>query len=243
VTIPARPPRAVLFDCDGVIADSEPLHLRVFQEVLAPLGITIDAAEYAERYLGYDDRGVFDMALRRHGLDPTPALVAALGGEKAARFRRVLEADARIYPGVATLVRALAGVPLAVVSGALRQEVEIILGRAGVRDAFAVVVAAEDVTAGKPDPEGFRVGLAALRTAYGELAAADCLVIEDSIAGIAAARATGMRCLAVTTSYPAAALTEADRVVATLEGLTRGDLETVFASGASLTRPPARAPR
>jgi beta-phosphoglucomutase len=242
VTIPARPPRAVLFDCDGVIADSEPLHLRVFQEVLAPLGIAIDVAEYAERYLGYDDRGVFDAALRRHGLEPTPARVATLVGAKAARFRRVLEAEVRIFPGVASLVGALAGVPLAVVSGALRQEVEIILGRAGVRDAFTVVVAAEDVRTGKPDPEGFLVALAALRAAYGDLAAADCLVIEDAIAGIAAARAAGMRCLAVTTSYPAAALTEADRVVATLERLTLGDLQALFASGAP-AHPPTRDPR
>src|SRR5437867_4442909 len=74
VTTSAPLPRAVLFDCDGVIADSEPLHLRLFQEVLAPLGIAVSPAEYADRYLGYDDRGVFTEVLRAHGRVPAPAV-------------------------------------------------------------------------------------------------------------------------------------------------------------------------
>ena len=156
-------PRAVLFDCDGVIVDSEPLHLRAFQEVLAPLGITITPAEYVARYLGFDDRGVFTEALRACGREPAPGDIAALIAEKARRFRGVLERDTSIYPGVTALVRALAGVPLAVVSGALRDEIELILGRAGIREAFSTVVAAEDVRAGKPDPEGFLRACTTLR--------------------------------------------------------------------------------
>lgn len=222
-------PRAVLFDCDGVIADSEPLHLRAFQDVLGPLGITITPAEYAARYLGFDDRGVFTEALRAHGRPAIAGTIAALMEDKAERFRRVLEAAARIYPGVVSLVRALAGLPLAVVSGALREEIEIILRQAGIRDAFTAIVAAEDVRAGKPDPEGFLRGLAALRNVAGTLAPDECLVVEDSLAGLEAARAAGMRCLAVTNSYAASELHPlADLVVTTLDGLDLGSVRRLF---------------
>jgi HAD superfamily hydrolase (TIGR01509 family) len=223
-------PRAVLFDCDGVIADSEPLHLRAFQEALAPLGITITPTEYAERYLGFDDRGVFTEALRLHGRPVDPATIASLMTTKAVRFRGVLETEVRIYPGVVEFVRTLAGLPLAVVSGALREEIEIILRHAGVRDAFSVIVGAEDVQAGKPDPDGFLRGLAALSGAARAIAPADCLVVEDSLAGLEAATRAGMRRLAVTNSYPAAELrVVADLVVPTLAGLTLAGVRRLFA--------------
>jgi len=221
-------PRAVIFDCDGVIADSEPLHLRVFQAVLAPRGITITRAEYVERYLGLDDRGVFTEVLRAHGGTRTADEIAALIAEKARRFRSVLEAEVRIYPGVTAFVRSLAGVPLAVASGALREEVELILARAGIREAFAVVVAAEDVAAGKPDPEGFLRALAALEGKAGAIAPDACLVVEDSTAGVEAAHRAGMRCLAVTNSYTAAQLAAAALVVPTLEGMTLERIRALF---------------
>lgn len=221
-------PRAVIFDCDGVIADSEPLHLRVFREVLAPLDITIDDAEYSARYLGLDDRGVFTEVLRAHGRAPTPADVAALVADKARRFLSVLEAEVRIYPGVRAFVERLAGLPLAVVSGALRTEVELILARAGIGSAFALIVAAEDVRAGKPDPEGFLAALTGLRRLDAALEATACVAVEDSIAGVDAACRAGMRCLAVTNSYSAAELRGADRVVGTLEGLTLDDVRRLF---------------
>jgi beta-phosphoglucomutase len=221
--------RAVLFDCDGVIADDEPLHLRGFQEALAPLGITVSPSEYTERYLGFDDRGAFTEMLRDHGRAPDRAEIDGLIARKAAWFRVAL-ADAPIYPGVVELVRQLAGMPLAVASGALRHEVEIILARAGIREHFAVVVTAEDVAAGKPDPAPFLEALAALNAGAvaSPIAPADCLVIEDSLAGIEAAKRAGMRCLAVTNSYPAAELQAADRVVATLAGLVVDDLHALF---------------
>jgi beta-phosphoglucomutase len=221
-------PRAVIFDCDGVIADSEPLHLRVFQAVLAPRGITITSTEYVERYLGLDDRGVFTEVLRVHGGTPTADEVAALVAEKARRFRSVLAAGVRIYPGVAAFVRSLAGIPLAVASGALREEVELVLARAGIREAFAAVVAAEDVAAGKPDPEGFLRALAALEGEAGAIVPDACLVVEDSTAGVEAARRAGMRCLAVANSYSAAQLAAADLVVATLEGMTLEKVRVFF---------------
>jgi HAD superfamily hydrolase (TIGR01509 family) len=225
-------PHAVIFDCDGVLADTEPLHLWAFREVLAPLGLTIGDAEYSERYLGFDDRGFFDAILRARGRAVAPAEIARLIAEKARRLRSVLEAETRVYPGVVDFVRSLKGIPLAVASGALRAEVEIVLGCAGIGDAFAAVVAAEDVRAGKPDPEGFLLALAALDGGAGVLTPNGCLVVEDSHAGVEAARRAGMRCLAVTNSHPAVALGAADLVVPTLEGLTLARVRSLF-SGSS----------
>jgi beta-phosphoglucomutase len=223
-------PRAVLFDCDGIIADSEPLHLRAFQDVLAPLAITITKAEYADRYLGLDDRGVFAEALRLHGRADDRQMVATLMAAKAAGFRRVLETEMRIYPGVAEFVQALSGVPLAVVSGALREEIEIILRQAGLRDAFTAIVGAEDVRAGKPDPEGFLRALATLGGGTAAIDARACLVVEDSLTGLEAATRAGMRRLAVTNSYSTAELRPlADLVVPTLAGLTLARVQQLFA--------------
>jgi beta-phosphoglucomutase-like phosphatase (HAD superfamily) len=129
--------------------------------------------------------------------------------------------------------RSAALVPVAIASGALRPEIEAILERTGLRDCFGIIVSSEDVTRCKPDPEPFLTALARLnahRSVAGRngppLRPAECLVVEDSLHGVCAARAAGMRCLAVTNSYPAEALARASRVVKTLEGLEPADLFT-----------------
>ncbi len=222
-------PRAVLFDCDGILADSEPLHLHAFQTILAPLGITLTREAYVADYLGFDDRGVFVEVLRAAGRSPSDGEIRALMRRKAVAFRRILERDVPIYPGVAAFVALCAGLPLAVVSGALREEIGIILRHAGIAAAFTAIVAAEDVAEGKPDPEGYLRALTALRAAAGPIAASECLVVEDSLAGLEAARRAGMRRLAVTNSYPAHELrAAADLVVSTLEGLTLARLRPLF---------------
>ena len=136
----------------------------------------------------------------------------------------MLAQDCRVYDGVRELVRSLGAVPCAVASGARREEVAIVLAAAGLTDAVQVVVATEDVAAGKPDPEPFLTALARLDRGRGLLRPADCLVVEDSVLGIQAARRAGMRCLAVTTSHPAYALAAADLAVPTLAGLTLAEL-------------------
>jgi beta-phosphoglucomutase len=228
-TIRVPGPRAILFDFDGVLADSEPLHLRAFQHVLASLGITLTPEAYVADYLGFDDRGVFTEALRAAGRPTSVADIEALMRRKAVGFRRILESEVRIYPGVTAFVSACAGLPLAVVSGALREEIDLVLQRAGIRTAFTTIVAAEDVAEGKPDPEGYLRGLAALRGAAGPIEAAECLVVEDSLAGLEAARRAGMRRLAVTNSYRSDELRHAaDLVVSTLEGLTLASVRPLF---------------
>ena len=132
---------------------------------------------------------------------------------KAARYLQTIRERDLLFPGVRELVQRLAGqFPLALVSGALRQEVEFVLARGGLREAFRVIVTAEDVRQGKPHPEGFLKGLNLLAQA-GTIKPHECMVLEDSVAGVAAAKRAGMFCVAVTNSYPATALQLADVIV------------------------------
>ena len=214
---------AVIFDFDGVIVDSEPVHWAGFARVLRARGIALSWDDYRERYLGYDDHDCFLAVCADHGRPLDEAGVAALTAAKTAAVREVLAASVEALPGAVALIGALraAGVPLAICSGALRPEIEIAALRVGVLDRFAVVVAAEDVMAGKPDPSGYALALERLRAATARpLGAVRSLAIEDSPAGIEAARRAGLRVLAVTTSYPASALTAADAVVTSLADVT-----------------------
>ena len=211
-------PRALIFDFDGVITDSEPLHLAAFQRALATDGIVLDRDTYYAHYLGFNDHDAVVHALESAGRAAPPDAVRALMQQKAKHFLALVGAGAPLFPGVDALVRtAAAHVPLAIASGALRHEIELVLGHAGLSRAFVAIVSAEDVREGKPSPEGFLLALERLRVHAEDLAAADCLVVEDSAPGVAAARAAGMRCLAVTNSAGREALGAADLVVTSLE--------------------------
>ncbi len=213
---------AVIFDFNGVLLDDERIHLALFNEALAPLGHALSEAEYFDRYVGFDDADCFRHAVEDRGGEITDAEVRRLIDEKAARYLTRMAQDPPLFPEAAAVVRGLARHHrLAICSGALRQEVEMVLAAASLTDCFTALVAAEDVAHGKPDPEGYVAALAALnRTGLSPLAADACLVVEDTVAGIAAAKGAGMRCLAVAHTYPAERLGEADRVVATLAEVT-----------------------
>ncbi|HWQ33422.1 MAG TPA: HAD family phosphatase [Blastocatellia bacterium] len=210
--------KAIIFDFNGVIVDDEPLHLELFRRVLEEEGLSLSAREYHEKYLGYDDRGAFTAALADQGRAADQAYIQSLIDRKARYYLDAINERMLLFPGVTELARRLAEkFPLAIASGALRHEIELVLKRGELRDCFRVIVASEDVSACKPDPEGYVKALALLNeTTQRSIDPAECLVIEDSVAGIEAARRAGMRCLAVTNSYPAAELTAADAVVASL---------------------------
>lgn len=225
---------AVVFDFDGVIVDSEPVHCAGFADVLRAHGVTLTWELYRERYLGYDDRDCFLAVCADHGVAVDDAGLAAMIAAKSAIVREELGRSARALPGAAELIAALAAadVPLAICSGALRAEIEIAARRVGVRESFRALVAAEDVARGKPDPAGYALALARLGEATGRTPrAAASLAIEDSPAGIAAARAAGLAVLAVTTSYAAAALGGAAAVVASLAGVTPARLAALVRGG------------
>lgn len=214
---------ATLFDFNGVLVDDEHVHLDAFRDTLAPLGIELSEQAYWERYLGFDDVGAFDAILRDAGRDPSPAQVAALVEAKRPHYMQRAQANLRTFPGAGELVtqRSHAG-PVGVVSGALRDEIEFGLSHLRVRHQVGRIVSAEDTTASKPDPEGYRIALAWVADQLGPEAAGLSLVIEDSPAGISAARALGLPCVAVAHSYPRGELeaTEASAVVEKIADIT-----------------------
>jgi beta-phosphoglucomutase len=223
--------RAVIFDFNGIIIDDEPIHFELFQRVLKEEDINLTEADYYERYLGYDDRGAFSTAYREHDRALSRSKLAQLIERKAAYYREDIKAKMRVFPGIQTLVPNLAKqLPLAIASGALRNEIEIILSSIGLFTHFRAIVSAEDVTRGKPEPEIFLTALERLNAALDSnhrISPAECLVIEDSKEGIRGARRAGMKCLAVTNSHPAKLLDEADSILDSLEGITQKQLEGI----------------
>ena len=221
---------ALIFDFDGVVVDSEPIHLMGFQCVLADANVELTEVEYYQTYLGYDDRDCFGAVSRNKGAAFTPDQIVQMTADKTVLVKQAL-ASARALPGAVELIRAAAaaGVPLAICSGALRDEIVLASRAVGIDGLFETVVAAEDVDRGKPDPQGYRLAVEALSQRLGRrVDPARCVVVEDSPAGIAAAKAAGMAVLAVTTSYPPDALAEADRIAASLAEVTLPSLDDLI---------------
>jgi len=222
---------ALIFDFDGVVVDSEPIHLRCFRQVLAPHGITLTREQYYGGYLGFDDHDCFLAAFRDAGKEVAEPQIPELVAAKSDLIRRAYAASVPAQPGAVDLIRGAAAreIPLAVCSGALREEIVLAARTLGVLEHFAVIVSPEDVERGKPDPQGYLRTLDRLREITGRpLRAEQCIAVEDSIAGIEAARAAGMGVLALTASYPREKLTAADRVVDSLAEVTVESLEELL---------------
>ena len=216
---------AIVFDFDGVLADSEPLHFEVYRRVLADVGITLSPQLYYERYLGYDDVGGFRAVLQDNGRPADDQALHALVTAKADMFPELVIGRDVLFPGVADRVRSFAAaVPLAIASGALPHEIELILGGAGLRDAFQVVVGAGDTPQSKPAPDPYARAVRLLQDRGlippGADTASRCVAIEDSKWGIQSAKRAGLACGGVTTSYPANELTDADLVVQDVTALS-----------------------
>jgi HAD superfamily hydrolase (TIGR01509 family) len=208
---------AVLFDFNGVLVDDEELHFEAFREVLGKHGLTLDRARYYAELLGFDDAGLFRAALP--GIDDHS--LERLIADKARAYAAGCETGLRLFAGARELVVALheRGVHLGVVSGALRREIEGALARFGLADRFDFVVSAEDATRCKPDPLPYLTGLEHLRGRGDARSASECVVIEDSPPGVAAARAAGMKVVAVAHTVAPEALADADLVVPVLPAL------------------------
>ena len=225
--------KALIFDFNGIIVDDEPIHFKLFQQVLAEEGIELTEEAYYARYLGFDDRGAFTAGLRENQRQPDDRKIKELIERKARYYQRAIRDHVAIFPGVRRLIASVAQTyPLAVASGALRHEIETILQTAGMLDYFSAIVSAEDVKQGKPEPEIFLQALAALNGIGRNdraIESGECVVIEDSKEGIRGARRAGMKCLAVSNSHPAELLGDADAVVASLEEVTPAFLEKLCA--------------
>jgi beta-phosphoglucomutase len=220
--------RAVFFDFDGVLVDSEPLHYRALRESLLAEGITIDEDEYARTYVGYDDRETIRVALEIHARPSSREHVESIIARKVAGFEALL-ADVPFFPGARALVEALARVvPIAIVSGARRDEIERIVTAGGLRERFTCIVGADDVRFNKPHPEPYLSALRHVQRQAKDVRASDCLVIEDSMPGVAAGLAAGMKVLAVTHTHPAGRLGGAHHVVPSLAQLSPETLRGLF---------------
>ncbi|MGA2609170.1 MAG: HAD family phosphatase [Terriglobia bacterium] len=228
--------RAVIFDFNGVIIDDEPFHFLMFQKVLREEGVDFSKEEYFGIYLGLDDKGCFAAVLRDRGRLREPSEIMELVERKAVYYLQELDQYLTLFPGVPECVaRLAASFRLAICSGARQHEIEIVLGKSGLKRYFQVIISADQIHAGKPDPGGYLATLGALRqqvSGLSELKADECLVIEDAPAGIQAAHAAGMRCLAVTNSRRAEDLAEAELVVGDLGQVHKDDLLRLFRTNA-----------
>lgn len=223
--------QAIIFDFDGVIANSEPLHLRAFQDVLEARGLTLTTAEYFERYLGYDDAGVFTHLFEDRSLPLDVDTAERLIVDKEARMQALMHGGSVLYPGAEAFIRACVGrIPVAIASGAARHEIVEILRGAGLTDAFPIIVAAGDTPEGKPSPQPYLRAFELLQASgTGVREAARCVAIEDSHWGLASARGAGLRRVGVTTSYGAESLPDAELVAGGLGDLTLDLLDDLAA--------------
>ena len=220
-------PSAVIFDFDGVIVDTEPLHYQAFQKILAPQNLGYSWQDYEETYMGFDDRDAFREAYKKSNIPLTESTLEQLVAQKAIVFQEVITAGVTPYPGVTALIHCLhqQGTPLAICSGALRSDILPIIDQLGVAACFSHIVTADDVPHSKPDPTSYRIAAQRLIAAFPtKLTNTDLIVaIEDTPAGISSATGAGLKVIAVTNSYPADHLQQANRIVTSLEALQNND--------------------
>lgn len=218
--------KAVIFDFDGVITDSEILHFRAFNESLAPHDFQIEKSDYYLKYLGLTDKDCYKTLIKEGLLHLPEDKVPDLMAQKERIYSRLTESDGHIIEGVLPFLALLNhhGIFKAICSGALESEIRHTLTQARLEDEFLFVVAADHVSIGKPDPEGYCLALSQLQELDPLVTAGQCIVIEDSHWGLEAARGAGMKTIAVTNSYPAEQLSMADKIVASLDQITADDL-------------------
>jgi beta-phosphoglucomutase len=224
--------QAIVFDFDGVIADSEPLHLRAFQQTLAEERIELSPAEYYARYLGYDDLGLIQALAADRGIAMSDREMTALVARKGVKLQEMLDGGHVLFPGAVDFIRAAAAqVPIAIASGAMKHEIEAIIEAAGIRPLFSAIVASGDTPQSKPSPAPYLLAFERLRQASGrQLDPRRSVAIEDSRWGLESARGAGLRCVGVTSSYPSAELEGAELFVDGLGALTLSALDELCAN-------------
>jgi len=227
--------RAVIFDLDGTLADTERLHFEAFNTVLRADGIEVTPADYFSRLIGYDDYDCLTLLLREHRRPASEARICELIAHKTAVYQAIIAERDVLFPRAAEFVRRCADrFPLALVTGTLRAEAEMILRKARIRELFAATVAAEDVKRGKPAPDGFLAAvnrLQAIVRPLPPLEVSECLAIEDTRAGVVAAQRAGMCVLAVAHTAAPSELAAAQVVRPSLAEVDLDEVLRLVASG------------
>lgn len=220
--------KAVIFDFDGVVADSEPLHYKALNMVFADFGVNVPKETHWAEYLGFNDLENIRAVSHDYNMGLNDEQIAELVRKKTAIFDKLARQETSIIAGAPEFINMLRenAVRLAICSGALLCDIEIMLNGSGVADAFEKIVAADHVSRSKPDPEGYLLALSQLNDGSGdEILPGECLVVEDSHWGLEAAAAAGMNRVAVTNTYSAERLASyAQKVVGRLDELTMADL-------------------
>ena len=230
----AGPADVILLDYNGVVVNDEPIHFSALRDTLAPEGVVVDAASYYAHFLGFDDRGCIGEAFRRSGRPLEPRVLLRLAAAKTKCYADRIRGGLPLVPGVREFVRAASGLArIAIVSGAVRQEITAGLEQAGIAECVTCIVSAEDVAHGKPDPEGHYLALSKLA---GGRAAVRAVVVEDSRPGLAAARALGAGCVMLTTAYGAQEVAGADLVWDSFDNHNPGELTPLMREVATAVR-------
>ncbi len=205
-------PHAVLFDFNGTLSDDEPILYAIYAELFAELGEPLSARDYLEQLAGLSEREIFATWLGREH-PQIDRLIAA----RVARYRERVEDGTTVSESVRSVVRyAAARVPVGIVSGAAREEIEPVVRGAGLEHCISFVVSGDEVEAGKPDPESYLRALGLL----GGVRAADVVAFEDTEAGVASAKAAGLRVIALTTTLDPERLARADVLIGAIEPAT-----------------------
>ena len=211
-------PAAVIFDFDGIIVDTEPLHYKAFQKVLEPLGLGYSWQDYIEIYMGFDDRDAFRVVFKRAEKPLDDNYLHELIEKKASFFEEIA-LGVTAYPGVLDLLKVLKdkNVPLAICSGALRSDILPILTQLKIINYFNHIVTADDVCISKPHPDCYLAAKNMLIQSFSKELNNNSLIyaIEDTPAGIQSAKGAGLRVIAVTNSYPEGMLEFADAIIQT----------------------------
>jgi beta-phosphoglucomutase len=221
--------RAVIFDFDGVIIDSERLHLKAFNEALVPYNVQISTEDYFAEYLGLSDRDLFKALLENNLLQADSNTLDNLLEQKTTAFENIIN-ECNVIAGVREFLEMLKqnGIPMAICSGALLKEITTVLNSNDLARFFDVIVSAEQAERGKPHPDSFELTLKKLNKLKNQnIKPAECIAIEDSHWGLEAAAAAGMHTIAITSSYPAESLKPAEKIIDSLTDLTITDLQKI----------------
>jgi len=214
---------AAIWDMDGVIADTAPYHFKAWREVFQKRGVNFTEEDF-KRNFGQRNDTIIRNTL---GGSISPSEVDVVASEKEENFRRRIGQNVKPLPGAVELIRLLKerGVKIAIASSAPVENIQLVSRRLGINNYFQAIVWGREVIEGKPSPQGFLLAAKKL-----EVEPKNCVVIEDAIAGVTAAKRAGMKCLAVTNTHSRMSLMEADLVVDTLEAISVDDLAGLFNS-------------
>ena len=203
--------RALIFDFNGVLADDDPIHMEALRKVVGEEGLSFTDEEYLDKYLPLNDRDCFKLLFQKSGITLPVSRLDDLSRRKSAYYFQAIQPETVLFKSTAAAVRAAAGrYPIAIASGARKEEICHILTQSRLQDCFTAIISADDVRFGKPHPEPFLRAHEKLKERVSSLKNSECVAIEDSIGGIESAHHAGMRCLAVAHSYKAGRLRRAN---------------------------------